>query len=89
VQSLPNIRLFAFTTKGSQPYHEVNYDADDALVFGPETRGLPADILEQFTPAHRLRLPMRANNRSMNLANTVAVAVFEAWRQCDFFQAEK
>ncbi len=77
-------RLFAFTTKGAQAYHEVNYQAGDALLFGPESRGLPAELLESLPPEQRLRLPMLPNNRSLNLSNTVAVAVFEAWRQCGF-----
>ncbi len=77
-------RLFAFTTKGARAYHEVSYQAGDALLFGPESRGLPADILESLMPEQRLRLPMLPHNRSLNLSNTVAVAVFEAWRQCGF-----
>jgi len=81
-------RLFAFTTKGAQPYHEVHYQAGDALLFGPESRGLPVDILESVQPEQRLRLPMLPDNRSLNLSNTVAVAVFEAWRQCGFSGGE-
>jgi tRNA (cytidine/uridine-2'-O-)-methyltransferase len=84
LQTLPDARLFAFTTKGARPYHEVRYQAGDALLFGPESRGLPMDILESLTPEQRLRLPMLPDNRSLNLSNTVAVAVFEAWRQCGF-----
>ena len=75
---------FAFTTRATQSYADVRFAAGDALVFGPETRGLPADILEDFDPAHRLRLPMRPGNRSLNLSNAVAVVVFEAWRQLGF-----
>ena len=84
LQTLPNVRLFAFTTKGAQAYHEVRYQAGDALLFGPESRGLPADLLGSLAPEQRLRLPMLPDNRSLNLSNTVAVAVFEAWRQCGF-----
>lgn len=84
LQTLPGARLFAYTTKGKQPYQEVCYQTGDALLFGPETRGLPADILASLTPEQCLRLPMLPNNRSLNLSNTVAVAVFEAWRQCGF-----
>ena len=84
LHTLPDARLFAYTTKGKRSYHEVSYQAGDALLFGPETRGLPADILESLTPEQRLRLPMMAHSRSLNLANTVAIAVFEAWRQCGF-----
>ena len=77
-------RLFACTTKGARPYHEVHYQAGDVLLFGPESRGLPPEILESLSPEQRLRLPMLPNNRSLNLSNTVAIAVFEAWRQCGF-----
>ena len=84
LQTLPGVRLFAFTTKGAQPYHEIRYRAGDVLLFGPESRGLPAEILESLEPERRLRLPMLPYNRSLNLSNTVAVAVFEAWRQCGF-----
>jgi len=83
-QTLPGARMFAFTTKGVQAYHEVRYQAGDALIFGPESRGLPAEILQSLPLEQRLRLPMLPNNRSLNLSNTVAVAVFEAWRQCGF-----
>ena len=88
LQTLPSVRVFAFTTKGGQAYHEVCYQNGDALLFGPESRGLPADILESLPPEQRLRLPMLPNNRSLNLSNTVAVAVFEAWRQCGFLGKE-
>jgi tRNA (cytidine/uridine-2'-O-)-methyltransferase len=84
MQSLPQSRLFAFTTKGSHPYHEVQYQAGDAFLFGPESRGLPGEILEALAPEQCLRLPMLPNNRSLNLSNTVAVTVYEAWRQCGF-----
>jgi tRNA (cytidine/uridine-2'-O-)-methyltransferase len=77
-------RSFAFTTKGARLYTDARYASDDVLVFGSETRGLPAPILEQFDQEHRLRLPMRPGNRSLNLSNAVAVAVFEAWRQLGF-----
>ncbi len=84
LQSLPQSRLFAFTTKGSHPFHEVRYQKGDAFLFGPESRGLPSEVLESLPPEQRLRLPMLPNNRSLNLSNTVAVVVYEAWRQCDF-----
>ena len=84
LQTLPGVRLLAFTTKGVRAYHEAHYQSGDALLFGPESRGLPADILESLTPEQCLRLPMLPHNRSMNLSNAVAVAVFEAWRQCGF-----
>lgn len=77
-------RVFAMTTKGSQPFYSLAYQAGDAFLFGPESRGLPADVLELFNAAQRVRLPMLPDNRSLNLSNTVAVTVFEAWRQCGF-----
>lgn len=80
---LPPTR-YAFTTKVSHLYHEITFKPDDVFVFGPETRGLPEDVLADFPPENRLRLPMRAGQRSLNLSNAVAVAVFEAWRQNGF-----
>ncbi len=77
-------RLFAFTTKGVCSYHTVAYQPDDALLFGPETRGLPARVLAGIPPEQRLRIPMRTTGRSLNLANAVSIAVYEAWRQCAF-----
>ena len=74
-------RLFAFTTRGSQPFSAVNWRAGDWLVFGSETAGLPEAVRESFSATQRVRLPMRAEQRSLNLSNAVAVAVFEAWRQ--------
>lgn len=85
--TLPDARLFAFTTKAAHHYHEVAFRAGDALLFGPESRGLPANILNGLLPEQRLRLPMLPNNRSLNLSNTVAIAVYEAWRQCGFTDA--
>lgn len=77
-------RLYAFTTRASRPFNEVRWTPGDWLVFGSETDGLPAAIREDFAPAQRLRLPMKPGQRSLNLSNAVAVAVFEAWRQNDF-----
>jgi tRNA (cytidine/uridine-2'-O-)-methyltransferase len=77
-------RLFAFSTKGTQRHSDARFAAADALLFGPESRGLPAALLQTLPPQQVLRLPMRAHSRSLNLANSVAVAVFEAWRQLDF-----
>jgi tRNA (cytidine/uridine-2'-O-)-methyltransferase len=77
-------RLLALTTRGQQAYHTVAYRPGDALLFGPETRGLPATILETILPEHCLRIPMRTAGRSLNLSNAVAVVVYEAWRQCGF-----
>jgi tRNA (cytidine/uridine-2'-O-)-methyltransferase len=84
LDSMSQARSFAFTTKASHPYHEVRYQAGDAFLFGPESRGLPEEVLAEFAPERRLKLPMLPDNRSLNLSNTVAVAVFEAWRQCNF-----
>jgi tRNA (cytidine/uridine-2'-O-)-methyltransferase len=77
-------RCFAFTTHGSRSLAEVRWRAGDWLVFGGETRGLPAALREGFAPAQRVRLPMRAGQRSLNLSNAVAVAVFDAWRQLGY-----
>jgi tRNA (cytidine/uridine-2'-O-)-methyltransferase len=77
-------RLFAMTTRATRRVHAVSFAAGDWLVFGSETAGLPAALLETIAPAQRLRLPMRAGQRSLNLSNAVAVTVFEAWRQQGF-----
>lgn len=77
-------RMFALSTRASRAVHDVAFQAGDWLVFGCETSGLPAALLEAFAPANRLRLPMRAGQRSLNLSNAVAVTVFEAWRQQSF-----
>lgn len=77
-------RLFAFTTKGSHSLANHHWQAGDWLVFGSETAGLPSPLLGSIPEAQRLRLPMRAGQRSLNLSNAVAVAVFEAWRQCGY-----
>lgn len=75
------LRLFAFTTRGGRLLGEAAFQPGDWLVFGAETRGLPDDLRAGLAPAQRLRLPMRPGQRSLNLSNAVAVAVFEAWRQ--------
>jgi tRNA (cytidine/uridine-2'-O-)-methyltransferase len=84
LQTLPDARLFAYTTKSKNPYHLACYQAGDMLLFGPESRGLPADILAMVPPSQRLLIPMLPHSRSLNLSNTVAVAMYEAWRQCGF-----
>ncbi len=84
LESLGQPRLFAFTTKASRPFHEATFAKGDALLFGPESRGLPADVLDALPAEQRLRLPMRPGCRSLNLSNTVAVAVYEGWRQLGF-----
>jgi tRNA (cytidine/uridine-2'-O-)-methyltransferase len=77
-------RLFACTTRGKRNYSEVAYREGDALLFGPETRGLPPELLQTLPAEHLLRLPMLPQNRSLNLSNAVAVFVYEAWRQMGF-----
>ena len=80
----PGQRLFAFSTRGATRYDHAAFRAGDALVFGPETRGLPQDVLAALPRERVLRLPMRQGSRRMNLSNSVAVVVFEAWRQLGF-----
>ena len=77
-------RVFAMSTRGSTPYASVDYKPGDAFLFGPETRGLPQDLLDSYPQDRRVRLPMRAGSRSLNLANSAAVVIYEAWRQCGF-----
>lgn len=77
-------RWFAMTTKGSGRHHAQSYRAGDVFVFGPESRGLPEEVLAEFPAGQRIRLPMVPGNRSVNLSNAVAVTVYEAWRQCGF-----
>nr|WP_295378828.1 tRNA (uridine(34)/cytosine(34)/5-carboxymethylaminomethyluridine(34)-2'-O)-methyltransferase TrmL [Pseudoxanthomonas sp.] len=78
------LRLFALSTRGTIRFDQPRYQPGDAFLFGPETRGLPQEVLDALSADHRLRLPMRPDNRSLNLSNTVAVMVFEAWRQQGF-----
>jgi len=82
--ALAGRRLFALSTRGERHYAKVRYEPDDAFVFGAETSGLPPTVLSGFAKEHRLYLPMRPGNRSLNLSNAVAVVVFEAWRQLGF-----
>ena len=77
-------RLLAFSTRARRLYTEMQYKENDALLFGPETRGLPQELLDTLPQEHRLRLPLLPDNRSLNLSNTVAIAVYEAWRQQGF-----
>lgn len=74
-------RMFALTTHGSAPFADARFREGDVFVFGSETKGLAPALRESFPPAQRIRLPMRPDNRSLNLSNTVAVVVYEAWRQ--------
>jgi tRNA (cytidine/uridine-2'-O-)-methyltransferase len=77
-------RWYALTTKAARSMYDCALSADDILVFGCETSGLPTDILDRFAPDARLRIPMRPGVRSLNLSNAVAIAVYEAWRQAGF-----
>jgi tRNA (cytidine/uridine-2'-O-)-methyltransferase len=77
-------RLYGFTTKGRHSYHQAVYQPGDALLFGPETRGLPADLLRSLPDTEVLRIPMLSASRSLNLSNAVAIVVYEAWRQQGF-----
>jgi tRNA (cytidine/uridine-2'-O-)-methyltransferase len=79
-----NRRLFAVSTRNTRHYDCISYIKGDAFLFGPETRGLPTDLLESFEVERRIRLPMRPESRSLNLSNAVAVIVYEAWRQMGF-----
>ncbi|CAN5428390.1 tRNA (uridine(34)/cytosine(34)/5-carboxymethylaminomethyluridine(34)-2'-O)-methyltransferase TrmL [soil metagenome] len=77
-------RIFAFTTRGSMPLADARWQAGDWLVFGSETAGLPEDIRESFPNSRRVRLPLKPEQRSLNLSNAVAIAVFDAWRQLGY-----
>ncbi len=77
-------RVFAFSSGARVSCFDIAFHADDAFVFGPETRGLPDDLIERIDCRRRLRIPMRPGNRSLNLSNAVAVVGYEAWRQCAF-----
>ncbi|MBV8911338.1 MAG: tRNA (cytidine(34)-2'-O)-methyltransferase [Gammaproteobacteria bacterium] len=82
-------RLFSIETGGAHPYSEARFRSGDALLFGSETRGLPAEVLEQVPAGQRLAIPMRPGNRSLNLSNAVAIVVYEAWRQQQFAGAAR
>ena len=84
LQKFATKRIFACTTKATQNYTHIDYQADDTFLFGPESRGLPKEILQQFTDQQKIRIPMKTPTRSLNLSNAVAIIVYEAWRQCDF-----
>ena len=80
-QQTKPLRLFACTTKAQQIYTEVHYQPGDAFLFGPESRGLPSEYLMQISAAEKIRIPMQTPTRSLNLANAVAIIIYEAWRQ--------
>lgn len=84
LEAMQGKRIFACTTKGSRPYTEVQYQADDVLLFGSETAGLPDSVRDAFAADQRIRIPMQATSRSLNLANAVAIVSYEAWRQQGF-----
>lgn len=84
LKSMPEHRVFALTTKGTHSYAQVEYKPGDILLFGSETAGLPDKVQQAIPENHQLRIPMQANNRSMNLSNTVAIVSYEAWRQQGF-----
>jgi tRNA (cytidine/uridine-2'-O-)-methyltransferase len=76
--------LYAISTKGTKQYSNCNFSDGDSFIFGPETRGLPKEILDGFDPDKILRIPMLENSRSLNLSNTASIIVYEAWRQNNF-----
>lgn len=84
LDALGQPRLFAFSTKAQRCYAEASYQPGDAFLFGPETRGLPDEVRNRIQPQQLLRLPMLPSSRSLNLSNTVAITVYEAWRQQGF-----
>lgn len=84
VEAVRPARVFAFSSTGTRRHDAVTWQDGDTLLFGPETCGLPAELLQELPPGCRIRLPMRPGNRSLNLSNAVAIAVYEAWRQQGF-----
>ncbi|MDE2461449.1 MAG: tRNA (uridine(34)/cytosine(34)/5-carboxymethylaminomethyluridine(34)-2'-O)-methyltransferase TrmL [Gammaproteobacteria bacterium] len=84
IRDIAPARVFAVSTRGRHNYAEVRFQSGDTLLFGPETRGLPQALLDSLPPEQVLRIPMRPDNRSLNLSNAVAVLVYEAWRQMNF-----
>ena len=80
----PASGLYAFTTRATAPHSGATFRAGDTLLFGPETRGLPVELLDAMADEQKLRLPMVESSRSLNLSNSIAVAVYEAWRQIDY-----
>ncbi|WP_047532740.1 tRNA (uridine(34)/cytosine(34)/5-carboxymethylaminomethyluridine(34)-2'-O)-methyltransferase TrmL [Methylotenera sp. N17] len=86
--ALAGKRMFALTTKGSTRHTNLQFKAGDVFVFGPETRGLPQEIRDEFLAEHRVRLPMLPDSRSLNLSNSAAILLYEAWRQIDFVHGQ-
>jgi tRNA (cytidine/uridine-2'-O-)-methyltransferase len=83
-KSFESCRFFAITTKGETSYQTTQFKMGDVFVFGPESRGLPNQVLSEFAPENRLRIPMQPGSRSLNLSNAAAILVYEAWRQTGF-----
>lgn len=84
LEALGDARVYALTTRATRSLYDMRLVAGDAFLFGPETRGLPDDVLARFQPEHQLRIPLRPGNRSLNLSNAAAVTLYEAWRQNGF-----
>ena len=84
LDSMAGRRVMAFSSHGERRYDTVDYRMDDVLLFGPESVGLPAEVLASFPESQRIYIPMRPNSRSINLANSVSIALYEAWRQLGF-----
>jgi len=83
-QAIGNKRIFACSTRGKMNYSEASYQAEDVLLFGPETRGLPQALLDSLPEEQLIRIPMQTNSRSLNLSNACAIILYEAWRQLEF-----
>lgn len=84
LEAVKDHRILACTTKGSRPHDQLSYQTGDVLLFGSETHGLPENVMQSIDPDQRLRIPMMANSRSLNLSNAVAIISYEAWRQQGF-----
>ncbi len=84
ILGVPHGKLYGLSTHGERSFYDVTFKQNDAFVFGPETRGLPKDVRDGLGKAAVLRIPMQPNNRSLNLSNSAAIVVYEAWRQCGF-----
>ena len=84
LHTIRQFRLFAFSTKADKRYDSICFEPDDCFLFGPETRGLPMDVLDNHPEERKLRIPMRISQRSLNLANAVSIVVYECLRQLDF-----
>lgn len=88
LESVHNLRIFACSTKGSQRYCDTQFQKGDVLLFGPETRGLPEDILQALPKQQVITIPMMPQSRSLNLSNATAIILYEAWRQLGFLELE-